>query len=319
MCASLPEQKKKSLRIVINGGLGDHLLISPFIRHFRKSGKYKHISCVVHWKSVELFDKNPHIDSLIPCSGNDLFFWGLPEKNFEVFCPYVKVQDIESIEDIGKIKSQHIFNFNRVDKPVIRQLCDYHGLKMDDESLEIHTAVEDEEWAARFVAVWSGKKIVFFNTSSILESKNYPLSMWRKTVDLLVRKAGDSIVILEFPFKNRKLSGTQSLPSVPGLRRSAALFKRMSCVVTVDSFPGHLAAAVNTPAIVLFGPSNINAFGHPNNINIRNSDCPVCANTQRRENCRSPKCLEDIPPSLIVKKILTVLFGHSDTRSLTSD
>jgi ADP-heptose:LPS heptosyltransferase len=300
-------QKKKSLRIVINGGLGDHLLISPFIRHFKKLNKYQHISCVVHQSSVELFDQNPHIDSLVPCLGNDLFLWGLPENDFDVFCPYVEVQDIDSLDDIGKIKSEHIFNFNRVDKPVIQQICEYHGLKLDDESLEIHTAVEDETWADQFIAPWSEKKIIFLNTSSALESKNYPLHLWQETVSLLTKEVGDQIIILEFPSKNKNLSGTLSLDSVPGLRHSAALFKRISCVVTVDSFPGHLAAAVDTPAIVLFGPSNIRAFGHKNNINIRTSNCPVCANTPRRDECKFMKCLADIPPTLIVEKILSIL------------
>jgi len=301
-------QKKKSLRIVINGGLGDHLLISPFIRHFKKSGKYKHISCVVHRNSFELFDRNPYIDSLIPCTGNDLFLWGLPEKNFAVFSPYVEVKDIDSIEKIHKLESDHIFNFNRIDKSVIQQICDYYGLELDDESLDIHTACEDEKWADCFVASWSEKKIVFLNTRSTLESKNYPSFRWQETVDLLVKEAGDKIVILELTSEDQKLSGTIPLPVVPGLRSSAALFKRMACVVTVDSFPGHLAAAVNTRAIVLFGPSNPRAFGHKQNINIRTSSCPVCANSPRREKCKSPKCLEDIRPALIVEKIISVLF-----------
>jgi ADP-heptose:LPS heptosyltransferase len=130
-------------------------------------------------------------------------------------------------------------------------------------------------------------------------------------VDLLLKEDGDRMIILEFPREEGKLSGTIPLPFVPGLRRSAALFKRMSCVVTVDSFPGHLAAAVNTPAVVLFGPSNPQAFGHKNNINIRTSECPVCANTLRIKQCKKPKCLEDIPPALIVEKILSnVAAGH---------
>ena len=286
--------------------MGDHLLITPFIKHFKKSGLYKHICCVVHQNSLELFDLSPYIDSLIPCSGNDLFLWGLPEKNFDVFTPYVAVEDIEHIHDIHTgIKSTHIFNFNLGNTPVICQICEHYGIRLEDESLDIHTAREEEEWADGFLAEWPGKKFIYLNTSSVLENKNYPLPLWQEVVDLLLKKAGDRMIILEFPREEGKLSGTIGLPFVPGLRRSAALFKRMSCIVTVDSFPGHLAAAVNTPAVVLFGPSNPLAFGHKSNINIRTSDCETCANTSRIKQCKKPKCLEDIPPALIVEKILS--------------
>ena len=302
-----PHKKNDSLRIVINGGMGDHLLITPFIKHFKRSGLYKHICCVVHENSLELFDRSPYIDSLIPCSGNDLFLWGLPEKNFDVFTPYVAVEDIEDIHDIRSgIRSSHIFNFNLENTPVIRQICEYYGIRLEDESLDIHTAKDDEEWADNFLAGWPGKTFVYLNTSSVLENKNYPLPLWQEVVDLLLKEAGDRIIILEFPRKEGKLSGTSMLPFIPGLRRSAALFKRMSCIVTVDSFPGHLAAAVDTRAIVLFGPSNPLAFGHKRNINIRTSRCDVCANTSRIKQCKKPKCLEDISPASIVKSILSV-------------
>lgn len=308
MFPPVPGSKNQSLRIVINGGMGDHLLMTPFIKHFKKSGKYKHICCVVHRNSLELFDRSPYIDSLIPCSGSDLFLWGLPEKGFDVFTPYVAVEDIEHIHNIRTgIASAHIFSFNLEDKPVLRQVCDYYGIRLADQSLEVYTAKEDEAWADGFLGEWPGKKFVYLNTVSVLENKNYPLPLWQEVVDILTKEAGEKIIILEFPGEKEKLSGTMVLPFVPGLRCSTALFKRMSCIVTVDSFPGHLAAAVNTRAIVLFGPSNPLAFGHKSNINLRPSDCPVCANTPRIKRCKKPKCLEDISPASIVKNILPVL------------
>jgi ADP-heptose:LPS heptosyltransferase len=258
---------------------------------------------VVHRSSVELFDRSPYIDSLIPCRGNDLFLWGLPERGFDVFCPYVAVEDIPHIHDIPDIKSAHIFSFNLGKESVVRQVCRHYGIRLEDESLDIHTAKEDEEWADRFVGARPGKKFVYLNAPSVFESKNYPLFLWQEVVDLLVKEVGDGVVILEFPRSEGTLSGVEPLPFLPGLRRSAALFKRMSCIVTVDSFPGHLAAAVGTPAVVLFGPSNPLAFGHKGNINIRVGDCGPCANTPQRKECKVSKCLEDIPPALIVKNI----------------
>lgn len=300
-------QRSDSLRMVINGGLGDHLLMTPLIRFFKKTVSYQHICCVVHRNSAEIFDRNPYIDQLIPCEGNDLFLWGLPENGFDVFCPYVAVEDIQHVHDIRDIKSAHIFSFSLGKESVLRQVCRHYGIPLEDESLDMHTAPEDEEWAEEFTASYPGETFIYLNVPSFLAGKNYPLSLWQEVVDLLVEEYGDALIILEFPRPGEQLRGTQPLPFVPGLRRTAALFKHMSCVVTVDSFPGHLAAAVGTPAVVLFGPTNPLVFGHQQNTNIRTSDCPPCANTQRRKECRESKCLESIPPALIAESIKTLI------------
>ncbi|MCP4219103.1 MAG: glycosyltransferase family 9 protein [bacterium] len=299
----LKDNNNDSLRMVINGGMGDHLLATPFIRHFKKSGKYRHISCAVHRNSQELFDRNPYIDSLIPCAGNDLFIWALPEKGFDVFAPYIDVEDIDNVEDIHNVKTSHVFSFNLGKTTVVRQMCDYYGIALEDEYLEVFTADEDDAWAAGFVEQWAGRKLIYINTFSRMENKDYPLPLWQQVVEGLKSEYGDEAVIIEFPREGKQLDGTYRLPGIPGLRRSAALFKQMDCIVTVDSFPGHLAAALGKPGVVLFGPSNPAAFGHEGNINIRTGECDVCANTSRMRQCKKPKCLEEIPPALIVEKV----------------
>ncbi len=303
-----PWQKENdALRIVLNGGLGDHLLMSPFVRFFRQNLGYKKIHCVVHQNSLQLFDRNPHIDKVIPCEGHDLFIWGMPEQGFDVFCPYVHVPDIENIHDLRHIKSEYIFSFNRVRKPVVQQVAEFYDLPLDNPSLEIFTALEDERWAKEYLSPWQEKKFIYLNTASALESKNYPLHLWQETVNLLHDTLGSKVILLEFPGNQGRLSGTEPLPLVPTLRQSAALFHRLSLIITVDSFPGHLAAATKTPAIVLFGPSNPTAFGHPNNTDIRLENCEVCANTPRRDQCQHPKCLEEIPPHTITAHALKIL------------
>ncbi len=57
----------RKLRVIVGGGLGDCLLHTPFLRHFRRWGIYDSITCMAHKEALELLDRNPHIDRLIGC------------------------------------------------------------------------------------------------------------------------------------------------------------------------------------------------------------------------------------------------------------
>jgi len=301
------DPRNKFLRIIINGGLGDHLLIAPFIRHFKKSGLYEKVICVINDKAKELYDQNPYVDDLITCLGQDLYLWALPEQDYDIFSPYISVEEPDRVEDVHSLKAASLFDFNAGSAPVVQQLKAYYGISFSDESLEIFTIPDDEAWADETVKPWSHHKIVYLNAQSRLFQKNYPLALWQKTVNLLFEKNKTGLIVLQICEEQDKLDATQRLGFIPPLRRVTALLRRVSCIVTVDSFPGHLASAVGTPGIVLFGPSNPLVFGHRSNINIRTDICPPCADTRRRRECQRSICLEGISPESIVKNISALL------------
>jgi ADP-heptose:LPS heptosyltransferase len=46
------------------------------------------------------------------------------------------------------------------------------------------------------------------------------------------------------------------LPTPPNILAFAAMLKRLDVLVTADTGPAHLAAAVGTPCVVLYGPTH---------------------------------------------------------------
>ncbi len=300
MPQSFERRPGSELKVMASGGLGDCLLLSPFFRHFRNAGLYDKIICATSAKAVELFDLNPNIDQVIPCAGRDLYLWGLPEKHCTVFSPYMEVTGPDKLGANMDIVAEPLLCLNQADKFIVRQLVDYHGVDLEDESLEIFTSEDDELFADEATRSLGNKPLVLINTTSTYKQKEYPASCWQEVVDRL----SDHVTVTELTTEDSQLRGTQIITPMPHLRASAAIFKRLSCVITVDSFAHHLACAVGTPAVVLFGPSNPKAFGHRANTNIRMSECPACADTIRRQECKRSFCMEAILPKAIVDAAL---------------
>jgi ADP-heptose:LPS heptosyltransferase len=287
---------------MINGGLGDCLLATPFLRHFRISGVYGRITCAIPAAAKEIFDRNPYIDQLIPCTGADLFIWGAPEKDCDTFAPYRRVLAPTRVG--GNMDVTQRWNLpapNLSSEPVISQLAKYHGIPLADESMEIVTEESDKQWAEAYTSRWRGKPVVLLNTVSHRAEKNLPQSIAQQIIDRL----SDTFHMVQFALGAPPFRAIETIP-VPGIRKSAELFKRLASIITVDSFPGHLARAVDLPAVVLFGPSNPATFGHAGNVNICSNSCPPCADTKRLPRCKRSRCMEEIVPDQVVEAVRSI-------------
>lgn len=77
------------------------------------------------------------------------------------------------------------------------------------------------------------------------------------------------------------------------LRELACLYRQASLVVTTDSGPMHIAAAVGTPVVALFGPTDPNRtgpYGPGHHVIRRELSCSPCL----RKRCETKKCMQEI-------------------------
>jgi ADP-heptose:LPS heptosyltransferase len=89
------------------------------------------------------------------------------------------------------------------------------------------------------------------------------------------------------------LGGKTSLPEL------AYLYKKARLVITTDSGPMHLAAAVVTPVIALFGPTDparTGPYGKDHTIIRTQLPCSPCF----LKKCPTKKCMKDILPEQVL-------------------
>lgn len=143
----------------------------------------------------------------------------------------------------------------------------------------------------RFVAV---NPVAFWDTK-LWEEKKFAMLCDRLIGDLNLktvltgRSAGGTLQRIE-KFMTRPIANLGGLTT---LRDLAYLFGRAALLITTDSGPMHIAAAVGTPVVALFGPtspSRTGPYGNGNIIIRKDLECSPCF----RKKCDDLTCMKEI-------------------------
>jgi ADP-heptose:LPS heptosyltransferase len=112
-----------------------------------------------------------------------------------------------------------------------------------------------------------GQRVVALQPSAGAVLKSWPVQRWAHLADVLLDDHL-AVVLVGAPEDGPLLSAVLShmhnaAPLVHGqpLELSAAIYQRSSLLVAVDSGAAHLAAAVGTPTVRLYGPAPVTSFG----------------------------------------------------------
>lgn len=129
-----------------------------------------------------------------------------------------------------------------------------------DVAPKLYPSGADLETATRFLA---GSRPIGIFVGASEERKRWATERFVEVADRLIGEGLD-VVILAGPNEAALLEGFS-----PGIRRIyglsgplalAALIGGLRALVTVDSGPAHVAAAMGTPAVVIFGPTQPSRF-----------------------------------------------------------
>jgi glycosyltransferase involved in cell wall biosynthesis len=99
-------------------------------------------------------------------------------------------------------------------------------------------------------------------------------------------------------------------------REGAWVMKNAKLAIVIDSFPSHLAGALKTPAVVLFGPAPARVTGPKGDMNKmiflepdKLKVCPILSNcwgNAEKTTCQTP-CINSISPFTVIKSALDLL------------
>lgn len=189
-------------------------------------------------------------------------------------------------------------------------LMDGCGVTSRDNSLALYLSAEEKLRADNILqlAGVGDKKLLLIHPGAQKPYKCWPAASFAKAAMELVDKHGFKVIITgndkEMPLADevaRGISGAINLAGSMTLRETAAVVERCSLMLTNDTGPMHIAFALGTPTVALFGPTDpalCGPAGAAKAIVVKGDIiCAPCIG----KKCQTPRCLEQIPVTEVVK------------------
>ncbi|MFA5148391.1 MAG: lipopolysaccharide heptosyltransferase II [Candidatus Omnitrophota bacterium] len=332
----MTEQKRKyRILIIRTDRIGDVLLSTPAVKAVRDAYPNAHIAMMVRPYVEDVVDGNPYLDEVIlydkdnndkgvigglkfiaglrgkrfdlaivlhPTMSSNIipFLAGIPERvGYDKKWGFLLTKRLKDTKHYGE-KHEIDYNFD-----VLRSV----GITANDRALYMPVKPEYERVIARFIDLADlGNKdsIVAVNPGASCPSKRWPAYRFGRVADELIGRHNVKIVIIGGPadvktvgdMKTGMLHSPIVLSEQHSIGEVAALLKRCKLLISNDSGPVHIAVAVGTPVISIFGrtdpglsPQRWGPVG-PRDIAIhKDVGCKECL----AHNCKLGfKCLEAV-------------------------
>lgn len=151
------------------------------------------------------------------------------------------------------------------------------------------------------------------------QSKRWPIPYWAILLDRLISE-GVQVVLTGAPADQPNIQDVLSrmheqplnLAGRTSLPQLAALLQQSDLLISGDSGPMHVAAAVGTPVLAIFGPTDPGHSGpiSPNAVVLRNDIwCSPCYNARSTADCRffTTQCMKNITPTTVYTMVQQIL------------
>jgi lipopolysaccharide heptosyltransferase II len=158
--------------------------------------------------------------------------------------------------------------------------------------------------------------IVCHLSSNNGQSKRWPIPYWATLIDKLIRDLDTQVMLTgaqgDLPLIESVTSCMQehaiNLAGKTNLPQLVALLQQANLVISGDSGPMHIAAALGTPLIAIHGPTDPALSGPVSTTaTVLRSDiwCSPCYNAKDTADCRffTTQCMKNILPSQVFKVV----------------
>jgi len=334
-------QKGLKILVIKISALGDAILVIPSLRALRKKFPQAYIAVLTAQAYQPILQKCPYIDEVLKFPFKSKGPQGLWRES-----SLLREADFDIVVDLQNNRKSHIlaylsgcnkrygydngkfsFLLNKKIKettsalsPVKHQARTLGLLGIDSvrEDLELWPSDDDEIWARDFISRHKKNESsaligINLGSSAAWPSKRWPLERIAVLLDKLYDAGME--VMLTGKGKDRRLIKRLSQicknPFIDAVDKTkimqlACLIKRCSVYITSDSAPLHLAYAMNTPVVALFGPtdSRRHTLSGPEQVVIKKGlACSPCY----KRRCREHSCMNDITPEEVFKAVKRLL------------
>jgi heptosyltransferase-2 len=280
----------KRILIVRTDRIGDVLLSTPVIRALRENYPYAYIAMMVSPYAKEIVENNPYLDEVIVYDKDNRqkswinsikFALGVKKKRFDlavILHPTNRVHLVTYFAGIPKrlgydrklgfLLSDSIKHNKQLgQKHELEYTLDilkYLGIQSKDKNIFIPIKPESEKWAEELFlqeGIDKYDKLLAIHPGASCPSKIWPQDRFAKIADQLIEKYGFKVLIIAGPkdiasakivCKNMKHPAVD-LAGKTSVSQLASVLKKCQLFISNDSGPVHIASAVGTPVISIFG------------------------------------------------------------------
>ena len=206
-------------------------------------------------------------------------------------------------------------------------LLKHAGIPTPCQNATFSVTTEDKKWASDFLAIHKINKqypLVAIHPGSPIPLKRWHPERYAELADWLIARKGTQILFLgvkdEVPIVTeiqRRMQGASiNIAGETTLTQLASILQTCNMFIGNDSGPMHLAAAVGTPTIGLYGPGDPTRFA-PIGVTCRTIrpkfDCPPCSGT----TCRFGKkgCMSEIQVTDVIQVLEAAQYLSSENRN----
>ncbi|RLG46814.1 MAG: hypothetical protein DRN92_04520 [Thermoproteota archaeon] len=332
-----------SILVIRPDHIGDVLLTTPLLEALRKGFPDAKISILIGSWSREVLYRNPDVDEIIVCdlpwlarSKDSWSKWSrvfitayhIRKRRFEVTVnPRIAVKSaLFSFLCGGKFrwgfdvpKSRWAwtnvvkYNSNKHVVDCYLDIAKNLGCPVDTPLLKLFPSEADEMYAESLLH--DKHNVVVISPGAGCEARLWEPDRWAKVADYIVENGfkvlftgttAERALIERIRSQMRKES--VSLAGHLRILQLASVIKRSICVLSLESAPMHIAVAMRTPVIALFGPGNSQQWGPyenglPNVVVEKPIECRAC----KKSRCRSRKCMKLIEVSDVIEAFDNVM------------
>jgi heptosyltransferase II len=325
--------------------IGDTILTVPFLRNLRRIFPQAQIDVLVGPQSGKVLTGCPYVDELIEFDTTRFHKYDSGEggkKNFWSYAKLLRKRQYDTVFVLKRSLSSAFLALLTGAKKRIGYSANGRDFLLTDKApfnthihevestLDVlrcaHLPVEDnyleawispEETAELFKLapeLATIKKPVLLHAAAAHPDKVYPLQFWVQIARTL-SKSDFTPVFSGAPLdadlykELERNSGVRclNLAGKLSLRQSMALYKQMKLAICVDSGPAHLSAAVGTPTIAIFGPTDPvrwRPFGEQH-VALFDQEL-TCRPCNYNKTCVDRPCLTQFDPGRVIETAMEV-------------
>ena len=330
---------RRRILIVKPSSLGDIIHSLPVLWELRRLYPGAHIGWVVKEVWRDIIADNPLLDEVIVLKKGVGGFLSAV-KNIRK-AGYDTVIDLQGLFRSGLMtllsgasektgfsnarELAHLFYNHKVAVPpgtvhaVERYLEILKPIQNDRPHFPLYTDIDDAEWVKDFLRTNNlshARPLIAVNPSARWEKKRWPITSYAALINQLIRELKAGIIILgskeDIPLAEKISFLASGRPVVSAgktsLKTLPALLERVDLLVTNDSGPMHIAAALGTPVVALFGPTNpglTGPYGDGHIVIRKEMECSPCL----RGPCihGRPICMEAITEEEVMEAVKATL------------